>query len=75
MLSTAEKYTQGVDVEKYRAAMQKAGDLSLFTDDMSIMENAGYSAMTVNGSYRNIKITTREDIAAAEAFTAVNDEE
>lgn len=66
---------QGVDVEKYRAAMQKAGDLSLFTDDMSIMEQAGYSVMTVNGSYQNIKITTREDLAAAEAFIAGNDEE
>ena len=55
--------------------MQKAGDLSLFTDDMSIMEQAGYSVMTVNGSYQNIKITTREDLAVAEAFIAGNDEE
>ncbi|MBE6749582.1 MAG: 2-C-methyl-D-erythritol 4-phosphate cytidylyltransferase [Ruminococcaceae bacterium] len=59
---------QGVNAEKYRAALKKVGDVSAFTDDTSIMEAAGYSVCTVEGSYKNIKITTPEDIALAAAL-------
>lgn len=58
---------QGVRKEEYLKATQKV-DVSLFTDDTSIMESAGYDVFIVEGSYKNIKITTKEDIALAESF-------
>ena len=57
---------QGVRVADYRAAVEKVGDVSKFTDDMSVMEAAGFEVHTVPGSYRNIKITTPEDLRLAE---------
>ena len=59
---------QGVKTAEYRLAVEKAGDVSAFTDDMSVMEAAGYPVHTVAGSYKNLKITTPEDIAAAESY-------
>lgn len=59
---------QGVRKADYLAAVEKIGDISAFTDDTSIMEAAGYEVLTVMGSYKNIKITTPEDITAAESY-------
>lgn len=59
---------QGVRKDEYLNAINKAEDISKFTDDMSVMESAGYDVYTVEGDYKNIKITTIEDIPAAEAF-------
>ncbi len=58
---------QGVNVSEYLKAADSV-DVSHFTDDTSIMEAAGYDVFVVEGSYKNIKITTREDIASAEGF-------
>lgn len=73
VLSTPDRSTlaavqtpQGVRVADYRAAIEKIGDVSKFTDDMSVMEAAGFPVYTVKGSYRNIKITTPEDLRLAE---------
>ena len=60
---------QGVWVKEYLDAAQKAGDVSDFTDDTSLMEWAGYEVYTTQGSYKNIKITTPEDVSAAESFS------
>ena len=58
---------QGVRVEEFKTAIEKASrDLTNFTDDMSVMEAAGYTVHITNGSYKNIKITTPEDIMLAE---------
>lgn len=38
------------------------------TDDASVMEHAGKEVFIVEGSYENIKITTREDILFAETI-------
>ncbi len=57
---------QGVRTQDYRTAAEKVGDVSKFTDDMSVMEAAGYDVYTVAGDYRNIKITTPEDLKLAE---------
>jgi 2-C-methyl-D-erythritol 4-phosphate cytidylyltransferase len=38
------------------------------TDDASIAERAGHVISLFEGSYDNIKITTREDLVIAEAF-------
>ena len=59
---------QGVVIKDYLSAVEKVGDISVFTDDTSIMEAAGYEVYTVEGSYKNIKITTPEDISAAKGF-------
>ena len=59
---------QGVDVERYTAALEKADDLSVFTDDASIMEMMGCRVKVVEGEYTNIKVTTPEDIVIAEGY-------
>ena len=38
------------------------------TDDAQVVERFGYNVELVNGSYKNIKITTQEDIKMAELF-------
>ena len=58
---------QGVKVKEYLEAV-KGTDVSGFTDDLSIMEAKGYSAGIVEGDYKNIKITTVEDLILAESF-------
>lgn len=59
---------QGVRIADYKSALKKAEDLSAFTDDTSIMENAGFKVLTVMGSRDNIKITTKRDISFAESL-------
>lgn len=41
---------------------------SSFTDDASVFENYGHSIHLIDGDYRNIKITTPEDLLVAESF-------
>lgn len=41
-----------------------------FTDDASVFENSGHSINLIEGDYRNIKITTPEDLSVAESFLA-----
>ncbi len=55
---------QGVCVEKYLKASKALTDTD-FTDDASIMEAAGYDTVIVDGSNKNIKITTQDDIPLA----------
>jgi 2-C-methyl-D-erythritol 4-phosphate cytidylyltransferase len=50
-----------------KKAYEIAEDESL-TDDASVAERAGYSINLFEGSYRNIKITTDEDLILAEAL-------
>ena len=60
---------QGFAVEIFKTAFEKAGeDLSRFTDDASIAEAAEIPVYTVPGDYKNIKITTPEDVILAEAY-------
>lgn len=58
---------QGVYADKYLDAL-KDKDLSIFTDDVSILESVGERVISVEGDYKNLKITTVEDITMAEAF-------
>jgi 2-C-methyl-D-erythritol 4-phosphate cytidylyltransferase len=39
-----------------------------FTDDAGVLEAAGHSIELVNGDYKNIKVTTPEDLIVAEIF-------
>lgn len=58
---------QGVAIVPFlRSAAEN--DLSIFTDDTSVVEAVGVRTQIVNGSYKNIKITTPEDIAVAEIY-------
>ncbi len=43
-------------------------DQPAFTDDASVVESIGEEIVLVEGSYRNIKITTPEDLLLAEVF-------
>ena len=60
---------QGFSVPLLREAFEKVGDdLSAFTDDASIVESAENPVYTVMGDYKNIKITTPEDLILAEEY-------
>ncbi|WP_246849939.1 2-C-methyl-D-erythritol 4-phosphate cytidylyltransferase [Rufibacter roseolus] len=43
-------------------------EIPLFTDDASVVERFGHKIELVEGSFRNIKLTTPEDLILAEAF-------
>lgn len=59
---------QGVSVKKF---LESAANYSLsrFTDDTSVVEAVGCSTKIVEGDYKNIKITTPDDVALAQFFT------
>jgi 2-C-methyl-D-erythritol 4-phosphate cytidylyltransferase len=57
--------------DKIREAYEKAmADKYYATDDAALIERYGGTVKIVMGSYRNIKITTHEDILIAEAMLA-----
>jgi len=58
---------QTFKITQIRDAFHKA-DHDQFTDDASVAEASGYSIELVEGAYENIKITTPEDLAMAEAI-------
>jgi 2-C-methyl-D-erythritol 4-phosphate cytidylyltransferase len=58
---------QTFDLTLIKQAYQIKEDLSL-TDDASVAERAGHVISLFEGSYRNIKITTEEDLLIAEAL-------
>jgi len=49
-------------------AQKKAGGRIAFTDEAALIENIGERVKIIKGDYMNIKITTAEDMAIAEAF-------
>jgi 2-C-methyl-D-erythritol 4-phosphate cytidylyltransferase/2-C-methyl-D-erythritol 2,4-cyclodiphosphate synthase len=62
---------QGFRFDKILAAHRAARDTT-FTDDASIAEHAGLRVVVVEGSRRNIKLTTPEDFLMAEAMLAAS---
>jgi 2-C-methyl-D-erythritol 4-phosphate cytidylyltransferase len=63
---------QGFHLDKIRAAhdeMRQKPSVP-FTDDGSVMVAAGYPVVCVQGSPKNIKITTKEDLFRAEQFVS-----
>jgi 2-C-methyl-D-erythritol 4-phosphate cytidylyltransferase len=58
---------QTFQVEIIKRAYQQPENPS-FTDDASVAEKAGYKISLFEGSYKNIKITTPEDLKFAEAL-------
>ncbi|MCQ2559586.1 MAG: 2-C-methyl-D-erythritol 4-phosphate cytidylyltransferase [Clostridia bacterium] len=59
---------QGFEAGMLRKAYQQVEDLAAFTDDASIVETAGFRVKLVQGSYKNLKITTPEDLLIAEVL-------
>jgi len=65
---------QGFKIDVYKKAVEIAGkDIDKFSDECSLVESAGNSVYTVEGDYRNIKITTDEDISIATTFLKENE--
>lgn len=63
-------------LEDYQKAVGQLGDAVLtYTDDCKLMEQIGQPVFLVDGSYENIKITTPEDIPAAQAILKSRGEE
>lgn len=52
----------------YLHAADSVENSAAFTDDCKLMETAGFPVYMVEGSYKNIKITTPEDILLAEGL-------
>jgi 2-C-methyl-D-erythritol 4-phosphate cytidylyltransferase len=59
---------QGFSYQLLMEAHRQAGQSADATDDATLVEAAGHPVKLVPGSYRNIKITTPEDIYIAEAL-------
>lgn len=58
---------QTFDVKAIKQAYEQKYS-KLFTDDASVFEAAGYRIHLIEGDYRNIKITTPEDLDLAALF-------
>ncbi|HJV36640.1 2-C-methyl-D-erythritol 4-phosphate cytidylyltransferase [Geomonas sp.] len=65
LAQTPQAFRYGLILDAYRSAAE-AGYLG--TDDASLMERLKRPVKVVLGDYRNIKITTPEDMLLAEAF-------
>ena len=58
----------------YARALARAAQMGKsYTDDCQLVEAAGGTVFLTPGDYRNIKITTPEDLLVAEAFAAAQD--
>lgn len=56
-------------VELYRQAMERAEKEGAdYTDDCQLVEHMGVKVHLLTGGYTNLKLTTQEDIAAAESI-------
>ncbi|MBE0596648.1 MAG: 2-C-methyl-D-erythritol 4-phosphate cytidylyltransferase, partial [Desulfuromonadales bacterium] len=64
---TPQGFTLSLIREAHEAAFR---DGFRGTDDASLVERLGRCVAMIQGSYRNIKITTPEDLVLAEAFLA-----
>ena len=63
LIQTPQTFKCNIIKEAYRAQ-----DHINFTDDASVLEANGYAINLIPGDYKNIKITTPEDLSVAEAF-------
>ena len=60
---------QGFDYELIKKAYEQAYSEGYYaTDDAALVERIGAKIKILKGDYRNIKITTPEDLLIAEAF-------
>lgn len=64
-IQTPQAFRRAIITDAYEKA-ERAGFIG--TDDASVAEFAGAAVQVVLGSYKNIKITTREDLLMASSF-------
>lgn len=64
-VQTPQTFRYGLILDAHRRALEQG---YTGTDDTVLVERLGYAAKLVMGSYDNIKITTVEDLAVAEAI-------
>ena len=64
-IQTPQVFRKDLLIEAHRNAQQKGIQL---TDDAALVEQLGLKVKCVMGSYRNLKITTPEDLILAEAL-------
>ena len=64
-IQTPQTFRKDLIVKAYAQAKAEG---FIGTDDASLAEYSGYPVKVIMGSYRNIKITTREDLIIGEAF-------
>lgn len=64
-IQTPQTFRKEWIIKAYENAKQNG---FIGTDDASLAENSGYPVKVIMGSYRNIKITTKEDLLIGEAF-------
>ncbi len=64
-IQTPQTFRKDLIMKAYQRA---ACDGFIGTDDASLAEHCGYPVKVIFGSYRNIKITTKEDLLIGEAL-------
>ena len=64
-IQTPQTFRKELILQAYKEAK---ADGFIGTDDASLAEHSGYPVKVIMGSYRNIKITTKEDMLIGEAF-------
>ncbi|MBN1465333.1 2-C-methyl-D-erythritol 4-phosphate cytidylyltransferase [candidate division KSB1 bacterium] len=65
LAQTPQTFARGVIMDAYRLAKQNE---SFSTDDAALVEQAGGAVAVVPGDWRNIKITSPEDLIVAQAI-------
>ena len=64
-IQTPQTFRKDLIIQAYKKAKEEG---FVGTDDASLAEYSGYPVKVIMGSYRNIKITTKEDMIIGEAF-------
>ncbi|HHW57970.1 MAG TPA: 2-C-methyl-D-erythritol 4-phosphate cytidylyltransferase [Clostridia bacterium] len=64
-IQTPQVFERDLIIKAHKRAIEEG---FLGTDDTVLVERIGYKVKMVEGDYRNIKITTPEDLIVAEAF-------
>ena len=64
-IQTPQTFRKELIMQAYQRAKEEGFN---GTDDASLAEYSGYPVKVIMGSYRNIKITTKEDLIIGEAF-------
>lgn len=65
---------QGVVTSEYIKSLNSFENIDAFTDDLSVMEAAGFKPYLTEGDYKNIKITTPDDVVTAIGFLSGGEE-
>jgi len=65
IIQTPQAFKRELILKAY-GARRKPHDRTYVTDDSMLVEMLGYKVKVVRGSYKNIKITTRQDLIVAE---------